>query len=139
LADGGKVLVQAARAGLAANRRELCKLLWQLYDLIRLTCHSFCPSCSASPQRRAGLCYSAAESNARRHEVFRRGGAREVLPEEEIMGVRYCLIPLTAIVTIAFATEASAQALVREQKVITSAGAGIAPRRSVDRNTRLSP
>src|SRR3981081_3021289 len=38
------------------------------------------------------------------------------------MRVRY-LIPLTAIAAIAFASEASAQAMVREQKVITSAGA----------------
>src|ERR1700674_4243076 len=35
----------------------------------------------------------------------------------------YCLIPLTAIVAIALATQASAQAMVREQKVISSAGA----------------
>ena len=34
-----------------------------------------------------------------------------------------CLIPLTAIAAIAFAAEASAQSMVREQKVITSAGA----------------
>jgi uncharacterized protein GlcG (DUF336 family) len=34
-----------------------------------------------------------------------------------------CLIPLTAIAAIAFAAEASAEAPVREQKVITSAGA----------------
>ena len=33
------------------------------------------------------------------------------------------LIPLTAIIAIAFATEASAQAMVRQQKVISSAGA----------------
>ena len=39
------------------------------------------------------------------------------------MRVRSCLIPLTAIAAIAFAAEASAQAMVREQKVITSAGA----------------
>jgi glc operon protein GlcG len=39
------------------------------------------------------------------------------------MRARSCLIPLTAIVAIAFATEASAQAMVREQKVISSAGA----------------
>jgi hypothetical protein len=98
---------------------ELCKLLWQLYDLIRLTCHSCCPSCSASPQRRASLCYSATKSNARRHEVFRRGcyQTRKSCVSDP------CLVPLTAIVTIAFATEASAQAMVREQKVITSAGA----------------
>src|SRR6202011_6105246 len=38
------------------------------------------------------------------------------------MRMRY-LIPLTAIAAIAFAAEASAQAMVREQKVITSAGA----------------
>jgi uncharacterized protein GlcG (DUF336 family) len=38
------------------------------------------------------------------------------------MRVSY-LIPLTAFATIAFASEASAQAMVREQKVITSAGA----------------
>jgi glc operon protein GlcG len=34
-----------------------------------------------------------------------------------------CLIPLTAIAAIAFAAEASAEGMVREQKVITSAGA----------------
>ena len=34
-----------------------------------------------------------------------------------------CLIPLTAIAAIAFAAQASAEAMVREQKVITSAGA----------------
>jgi hypothetical protein len=34
-----------------------------------------------------------------------------------------CLIPLTTIAVIAFVAEASAQAMVREQKVITSAGA----------------
>jgi uncharacterized protein GlcG (DUF336 family) len=48
-----------------------------------------------------------------------------VLPkktEEEIMRVSY-LIPLTAIAAIAFSAEASAQTMVREQKVITSAGA----------------
>src|ERR1700694_1860026 len=39
------------------------------------------------------------------------------------MRVKYCLIPLTAIVAIASVTEASAQAMVREQKVISSAGA----------------
>jgi glc operon protein GlcG len=39
------------------------------------------------------------------------------------MHVRYGLIPLTAIVAIACATQASAQAMVREQKVISSAGA----------------
>jgi glc operon protein GlcG len=43
------------------------------------------------------------------------------------MSVRSCLIPLTAIAAItlgcAFATQASAQAMVREQKVISSAGA----------------
>jgi glc operon protein GlcG len=33
------------------------------------------------------------------------------------------LIPLTAIATVAFVTQASAEAMVREQKVITSAGA----------------
>ena len=38
------------------------------------------------------------------------------------MRVSY-LIPLTAIAAIAFVAEASAQAMVREQKVITSAGA----------------
>jgi uncharacterized protein GlcG (DUF336 family) len=38
------------------------------------------------------------------------------------MRVSY-LIPLTAIAAIAFAAEASAQAMVREQKVITTAGA----------------
>jgi uncharacterized protein GlcG (DUF336 family) len=39
------------------------------------------------------------------------------------MRARLCLIPLTAIVAITFASEASAQAMVREQKVISSAGA----------------
>jgi glc operon protein GlcG len=39
------------------------------------------------------------------------------------MRARYSLIPLAAILAIAFATEASAEAMVREQKVITSAGA----------------
>src|SRR5438874_250196 len=39
------------------------------------------------------------------------------------MHFRSCLIPLTAIAAIAFATGASAEAMVREQKVITSAGA----------------
>ena len=39
------------------------------------------------------------------------------------MHARSCLIPLAAVLAIAFATEASAEAMVREQKVITSAGA----------------
>ena len=39
------------------------------------------------------------------------------------MHARFCLIPLTAIVAVTFATQASAQAMVREQKVISSAGA----------------
>jgi glc operon protein GlcG len=39
------------------------------------------------------------------------------------MRARFCLIPLTAIVAVTFVTEASAQAMVREQKVISSAGA----------------
>jgi glc operon protein GlcG len=39
------------------------------------------------------------------------------------MRIRTCLIPLTAVAAIAFAAEASAEAMVREQKVITSAGA----------------
>jgi glc operon protein GlcG len=39
------------------------------------------------------------------------------------MRARLCLIPLTAIVAVTFATQASAQAMVREQKVISSAGA----------------
>jgi glc operon protein GlcG len=39
------------------------------------------------------------------------------------MRYKYCLIPLAAIVATALATEASAQAMVREQKVISSAGA----------------
>ena len=38
------------------------------------------------------------------------------------MRVRY-LIPITAITAVAFATQASAEAMVRDQKVITSAGA----------------
>jgi glc operon protein GlcG len=45
------------------------------------------------------------------------------LLEEETMRARLCLIPLTAIVAVTFASEASAQAMVREQKVISSAGA----------------
>jgi len=39
------------------------------------------------------------------------------------MRVRYWLIPFTAIVAIASATQASAQSMVREQKIISSAGA----------------
>ena len=39
------------------------------------------------------------------------------------MRVRSCLIPLTAIAAIAFAADASAEAMVRQQKVISSAGA----------------
>jgi glc operon protein GlcG len=39
------------------------------------------------------------------------------------MRVKTCLIPLAAIAAIAFAAEASAEAMVREQKVISSAGA----------------
>ena len=39
------------------------------------------------------------------------------------MHVRYALIPLTAVIAIACTTQASAQAMVREQKVISSAGA----------------
>jgi glc operon protein GlcG len=39
------------------------------------------------------------------------------------MRAKFCLIPLTAIAVVAFATQASAQAMVREQKVISSAGA----------------
>src|ERR1700704_6817623 len=39
------------------------------------------------------------------------------------MHVRYWLIPFTAIVVIACATQALAQAMVREQKIISSAGA----------------
>ena len=39
------------------------------------------------------------------------------------MRVKYWLIPFTAIVAIASATQASAQAMVREQKIISSAGA----------------
>ena len=39
------------------------------------------------------------------------------------MRLKYCLIPLTAAVAIACVTQASAQAMVREQKVISSAGA----------------
>jgi uncharacterized protein GlcG (DUF336 family) len=39
------------------------------------------------------------------------------------MRFKACLIPLTAIVAIMSAAEASAQAMVREQKVISSAGA----------------
>src|ERR1700730_16459541 len=39
------------------------------------------------------------------------------------MRAKFCLIPLTAIAVVACATQASAQAMVREQKVISSAGA----------------
>jgi len=39
------------------------------------------------------------------------------------MRARFCLIPLTAIAAIAFVTAASAEGMVREQKVISSAGA----------------
>src|SRR5258705_1206866 len=39
------------------------------------------------------------------------------------MRVRYWLIPFTAIVAITCATQASAQAMVREQKIISRAGA----------------
>jgi glc operon protein GlcG len=39
------------------------------------------------------------------------------------MRARFCLIPFVAIAASAFATQASAQAMVREQKVISSAGA----------------
>jgi uncharacterized protein GlcG (DUF336 family) len=39
------------------------------------------------------------------------------------MLVRSCLIPLGAILAVAFAAPASAESMVREQKVITSAGA----------------
>src|SRR6266852_9872986 len=39
------------------------------------------------------------------------------------MRARSYLIPLAAIATVAFAAQASAQSMVREQKVITSAGA----------------
>jgi uncharacterized protein GlcG (DUF336 family) len=42
---------------------------------------------------------------------------------EEIMRFKSCLIPLTVIMAITSAAEASAQAMVREQKVISSAGA----------------
>ena len=39
------------------------------------------------------------------------------------MRARSCLIPLAALAATVFATQASAQAMVREQKVISSAGA----------------
>jgi len=39
------------------------------------------------------------------------------------MRVRTCLVPLTAVAAIAFAAQASAEGMVREQKVISSAGA----------------
>src|SRR3982074_2866824 len=39
------------------------------------------------------------------------------------MRLKYCVIPLTATVAIVCVTQASAQAMVREQKVISSAGA----------------
>jgi hypothetical protein len=39
------------------------------------------------------------------------------------MRARSYLIPLTAIATVAFATQASAQSMIREQKVIASVGA----------------
>jgi glc operon protein GlcG len=43
--------------------------------------------------------------------------------EEENMCVRTYLIPLTALAAISFATGASAEGMVRDQKVISSAGA----------------
>ena len=43
--------------------------------------------------------------------------------KEEIMRFKSCLIPLAAIIAITSAVEASAQAMVREQKIISSAGA----------------
>jgi uncharacterized protein GlcG (DUF336 family) len=39
------------------------------------------------------------------------------------MRARFCLIPFLAIAATGFATQASAQAMIREQKVISSAGA----------------
>jgi uncharacterized protein GlcG (DUF336 family) len=42
---------------------------------------------------------------------------------EETMQARSCLIPLTVIAATTFAAQASGQAMVREQKVISSAGA----------------
>jgi glc operon protein GlcG len=39
------------------------------------------------------------------------------------MRARFCLIPLTAVAAIAFVAEASADAMIREQKVISSAAA----------------
>src|SRR3984893_12738993 len=39
------------------------------------------------------------------------------------MRAKFCLIPLTAIAVVACATQASAQSMIREQKVISSAGA----------------
>ncbi len=39
------------------------------------------------------------------------------------MRLRVCLIPLTALAAVTFAAQASADSMVREQKVITSAGA----------------
>src|SRR6516165_3716136 len=39
------------------------------------------------------------------------------------MRVRFCLIPLTVIAVIAFAQQALAEGMVREQKIISSAGA----------------
>jgi uncharacterized protein GlcG (DUF336 family) len=39
------------------------------------------------------------------------------------MRIRSCLIPLTAFAAIAFAADASAEAMVRQQKIISSAGA----------------
>jgi glc operon protein GlcG len=39
------------------------------------------------------------------------------------MRIGYCLIPLTAIAAVAFVTQASADAMVREQKIISTAGA----------------
>src|SRR5580700_9637080 len=46
-----------------------------------------------------------------------------MLPKEEESMRVSILIPLTAIAAIAFASQASAEAMVRDQKVITSAGA----------------
>ena len=39
------------------------------------------------------------------------------------MRARFYLIPLTAIATVAFASQASSQSMIRDQKVISSAGA----------------
>jgi glc operon protein GlcG len=51
------------------------------------------------------------------------GQLEALIRENETMRAGYLVIPLTAITILAFATEASAEAMIREQKIISSAGA----------------